>query len=151
MSTSLPCFSSPGVRAVAARGVPILLSVLEEGFPTNLVSPNTELRGGNGVGSSTVTAPETCESYIPATQIFLGGGREGSYGGGETGCCNRLRRLVARISSCLRLAPTVPAGNWVARKYDPLQLPEIARFVSIMCVSEASDSIRCVLWTAFSE
>ena len=74
MSTSLPCFSSPGVRAVAARGVPILLSDLEEGFPTNLVSPNTELRGGKGFGSSTVTAPEAFESHIPVTHTFLGGG-----------------------------------------------------------------------------
>ena len=32
------------------------------------------------------------------------------------GCPNCLKRFVARMSPCLRLAPTVPAG----RKYDPL-------------------------------
>ena len=44
MSTSLTCFSSTGVRAAAARGVPILHSVLEGVSLTNLISPNTELR-----------------------------------------------------------------------------------------------------------
>ena len=37
-------------------------------------------------------------------------------------CRNCLKRLVAHMSPCLRLAPTVPAGSRVARKYDPLLL-----------------------------
>ena len=53
--------------------------------------------------------------------------------------------------SSLRLAPTVPAGSWVARKYDPLLLRGNVRFVLIMCVPETSDAIRCVYWTACSE
>ena len=63
-----------GVRAATARGVPILHSDLEGVFPTNSISPDTELRGGRGVGSSTVTVPETFESIVPVTYIFLGGG-----------------------------------------------------------------------------
>ena len=35
MSSSLPCFSGPGVRAATARGVPILHAGLEGVFPTN--------------------------------------------------------------------------------------------------------------------
>ena len=67
------------------------------------------------------------------------------------GCRNCLKRLVARISPCLRLAPTVPAGSRVARKYDTLLLRGNVRFAPIMCVPDASDTIRCVLWTACSE
>ena len=59
MFTFLPCFSGPGVRAAAARGVSILHSGLKGVSPTSLTSPNTELRGGKGVGSSTVTTPGT--------------------------------------------------------------------------------------------
>ena len=99
MSISLPCFRSPEVRVVAAKGVPILHSDLDGVFPTSLISPNTELRGGKGVGSSTVTAPGTFESCIPVTHMFLGVGV--SYGGGGTECRNCLRRLVARMSRCL--------------------------------------------------
>ena len=46
------------------------------------------------------------------------------------GCPNCLKRLVARMSPCLRLAPTVPAGNRVARKYDPLLLTAGERQIS---------------------
>ena len=146
---SLPCFSSPGVRAAAARGVPILNSGLEGIFPTNLISLNTELRGGKGIGSSTVTTPETVASCIPVAHMFL---RRGiSCGGGGMGCRNCLKRLVARMSPYLRLAPTVPAGSRVARKYDPLLLRGNVRFAPIVCVPEASDTIKCVLWTACSE
>ena len=67
------------------------------------------------------------------------------------GCRNCLKRLVACISRCLRLAPTVPAGSRVARKYDPLLLRGNVKFSPIMCVPEASDTIKCVLWTACSE
>ena len=67
------------------------------------------------------------------------------------GCLNCLERLVARMSPYLRLAPTVPAGSRVARKYDSLLLQGNVRFAPIMCVSDASDTIRCVLWTACSE
>ena len=74
MSISLPCFSSPGVRAATARGVSILQSDLEGIFPANLISPNTEPRGGKGVGSSTVTAPKTFESCLPVAHMFFGGG-----------------------------------------------------------------------------
>ena len=59
--------------------------------------------------------------------------------------------LVARMSPCLRLAPTVPAWSRVARKYDLLLLRGNVRFVLIMCVEEASDTISCVFWTAYSE
>ena len=59
MSTSLPCFSGPGVRTAAATGVSILHSGLKGVFPTTLTSSNTELRGGKGVGSSTATTPGT--------------------------------------------------------------------------------------------
>ena len=62
MPTSLPCFSSPGVGAATARGVPTLHLDLQGVFPTNLVSSSTELKGGKGVGSSTVTVPATFES-----------------------------------------------------------------------------------------
>ena len=67
------------------------------------------------------------------------------------GCPNCLERFVARMSPCLRLTPTVPAGSWVARKYDPLLLWGNVKFAPIMCVPDASDTIRCVLWTACSE
>ena len=67
------------------------------------------------------------------------------------GCRNCLRRLVARMSPCLRLAPTIPAGSRVARKYDPLLLRGNVRFAPIMCVPDASGTIRCVIWTACSE
>ena len=81
--------------------------------------------------------------------MFLGGGI--SCGGGETGCRNCLNRLVAHMSLYLRLAPTVPAGSRVARKYNPPLLRGNVRFVPIVCVLEASDTIRRVLWTACSE
>ena len=64
------------------------------------------------------------------------------------GWLNCLKRLVARMSPCLRLAPTVPAGSRVARKYYPPLLWGNVRFAPIMCVPDASDTIRCVLWTA---
>ena len=67
------------------------------------------------------------------------------------GCRNCRRRLVARMSPCLRLAPSVPAGSRVARKYDPLLLRGNVRFAPIICVPKASDTIKCVLWTACSE
>ena len=67
------------------------------------------------------------------------------------GCPNCLQRLVARMFPCVRLAPTVPAGSRVARMYDPLLLRGNVRFAPIMCVSDASDTIRCVLWTVCSE
>ena len=67
------------------------------------------------------------------------------------GCRTCLKRLFARMSPCLRLAPTAPAGSRVARKYDPLLLRGNVRLSPIMCVPEASDAIRCVLWTACSE
>ena len=43
-------------------------------------------------------------------------------------CRNCLERLVARMSLCLLLAPTVPAGSRVVRKYDPLLLRMNVRF-----------------------
>ena len=64
---------------------------------------------------------------------------------------NCLKRLVARMCPRLRLAPTVPAGSRVARKYDPLLLRGNVRFAPIICVPDASDTIRCVFWTACSE
>ena len=64
---------------------------------------------------------------------------------------NCLKRFVALMSPCLRLAPTVPAGSRVARKYDPLLLRANVRLAPIMCVPDASDTIICVLWTACSE
>ena len=67
------------------------------------------------------------------------------------GCLNCLKMLVARMSPCLRLAPVVRAGSQVARKYDPLLLRGNVIFVPIMCVPDASDTIRCVLWTTCSE
>ena len=67
------------------------------------------------------------------------------------GCRNCLRRLNARMSPCLHFAPVVPAGSRVARKYGPLLLRRNVRFAPIMCVPDASDTIRCVLWTACSE
>ena len=67
------------------------------------------------------------------------------------GCRNFLKRFVARMSPYLRLAPTVPAGRWGARKYDPLLLRGNVRLAPITCVPDASDTTRCVLWTACSE
>ena len=67
------------------------------------------------------------------------------------GCPNCLKRFVARMSPCLRLAPTVPAGSRVARKYDPLLLRGNVRLAPIMYVPDASDTSRCVLWTACGE
>ena len=67
------------------------------------------------------------------------------------GCPNCLEMFVARMSPCPRLAPTVPAGSRVARKYDPLLLRGNVRLAPIMYVPDASDTIRCVLWTACSE
>ena len=82
MLISLTCFSSPGAREATAREAPILRSDLAGVFPTNLIFPNTELKGVKGVGSSTVTAPETSESCKPVTYSWGGGI---SYGGGGTG------------------------------------------------------------------
>ena len=56
-------------------------------------------------------------------------------------CLNCLKRLVSRMSPCLRLVLTVPAGSWVARKYDPLLLRGNVRFSPIMCVPDASDTL----------
>ena len=140
MSTCLPRFSSPGVRAAAARGVPILHSDLEEVFPTNLVFPNTELEGGKGVGSSIVTVPKTFESCIPVTHMFLEGGGISS-GGGRTGCRNCLKRLVICMSRSLFHAPTVPTGSRAARKYDTLLLRGNVRIISIMGVPKAFDTV----------
>ena len=67
------------------------------------------------------------------------------------GCRNCFSRLVARMSPCLRLALTVPAGSRVTRKYDPLLLRGNVRFSPIMYVPETSDTIKCVLWTVCSE
>ena len=141
MSTSLPSLSGAGVRAATARGVPILHSGLEGIFPTDLIPPNTELRGGKGIGSSTVTTPGTFKSFKPVAHMFLRGGISCGMG-----CHNCLRRLVARMSPCLRLAPTVPAGSRVARKYDPLLLRGNVRFAPIMCIPGASGTIRCGFW-----
>ena len=153
MSTSSPAFSGLGVRVAADSGVQILRSALEGVYPTNLISSNTERRGGKGVGSSTVTTPVTFESCKLVAQMFLRGGI--SCDGGRMGCRNCLRRLVSRMSPCLRLAPTVPAGSRVgsrvARKYDLLLLRGSVRCAPIICVPEASDTIKCVLWTACSE
>ena len=99
----------------AARGIPILYSDLEGVFSAKSISPNTDLRGEKGVRSgTTVTIPETFESCIRVTHMFLWGVI--SYGGGGAGCRNYLKRLVARMFRCLFLAPTVPAGSQVARK-----------------------------------
>ena len=46
------------------------------------------------------------------------------------GCLNYLQRLVARMSPCLRLNPTIPVESRVARKYDPLLLRGNAIFAS---------------------
>ena len=56
-------------------------------------------------------------------------------------CPNCLKRFVARMSPCLRLAPTVPVGSRVARKYDPLLLRGNVKFAPIMWVLDASDTI----------
>ena len=42
------------------------------------------------------------------------------------------KRFVARMSPCLRVAPTVPAGSRVARKYDPLLLRGNVRLAPIV-------------------
>ena len=70
----LPCFRSPGVRAAATRAVLILQLDLEGVFSRKEISLSTKLRGGKGVGSKTVTAYETFQSYIPVTHKFFGGG-----------------------------------------------------------------------------
>ena len=107
------------------------------------------MRRGKGAVSSTVTTPGTLELCKPVAHMFL---RRGiSCGGGGMGCRNCLKMLVARMSPCLRLAPTVPAGSRVVRKCDPLLLRGNVRFAPIMCVPDTSDTIRCVLWTACSE
>ena len=67
------------------------------------------------------------------------------------GCRNCPKRVVARMSPYLHLAPTVPAGSRMARKYNPLLLRGNVKFAPIMCVPDASDTIRCVLPTACSE
>ena len=104
---------------------------------------------GKGGLFQTVTAPGTFESCTPVVHMFLRGWS--SCGGGGIGCRKCLRRLVAHMSPCLRLAPTVPTGSRVDRKYDLLLLRRNVRMFPMMCVPEASDTIRCVLWTACSE
>ena len=49
------------------------------------------------------------------------------------------------MSRSPRLAPTVPAGSRVARKYGQLMLRGNVRLVPIICVPEAFDTVRCVL------
>ena len=61
------------------------------------------------------------------------------------GCSNCLKRFVARMSPCLRLAPTVPAGSRVARKYDPLLLRGNVRLAPIMCVPDVRHYQICSL------
>ena len=70
------------------------------------------------------------------------------------GCLNCLKRLVARTSSCLRPAPTVPAGSRVTRKYDPLLLQGNVRFApapfpppsfySVVLVLASSSYLGCL-------
>ena len=62
------------------------------------------------------------------------------------GCPNCLKTFVARMSPCLRFAPTVPAGSRVARKYDRLLLRGNVKFAPIMWVPDASDTIRDVFF-----
>ena len=56
------------------------------------------------------------------------------------GCPNCLKRLVARMSPCLRLAPTVPAGSRGACKYDPLLLRGNVKFDPIMSVPDSTST-----------
>ena len=68
---SLVVLQSPWSHGSCCQGVPALHSGLEGGFPTNLISPDTELREGKEVGSSTVTAPEAFET-MSVTHMFPG-------------------------------------------------------------------------------
>ena len=112
MSIFLPCFRGPGVREAAAREVPIIHSDLEGVFPTNLISLNTELRGGKGVGSSTVTTLGTFETLKLVAHMFLRGGI--SCGGGGMGCRNCLRKLVARFLASFSLPQSRREAGWHA-------------------------------------
>ena len=85
------------------------------------------------------------------SHTHVSGGGGGSCRGGGTWCRNCLKKLPSPMFSCFRFAPTVSAGSREARKYDPLLLRGNVRFVPTMCVLEASDTTRCVLWTACSE
>ena len=115
------------------------------GFPYKLNFPQHRTER-EGVGSSTVATAEIFEPCTPVAHMLLRG--RISCGGGGMGCRNCLKRLVARMSLYLHLAPAVPAGSRVARKYDPLLLRGNVGFAPIMYVPDASDTSRkCELRT----
>ena len=119
MFTSLPCFSKPGARAAAAKGVPFLHSDIEGGFPTNLIFPNTELKEGNGVGPSIVKVPVTFEAMPPDMPVMhkLRRGGGGSCGGGGTGCRNCPKKVsYVHVSQFSSLLQSRRGTGWHANK-----------------------------------
>ena len=64
-------------------------------------------------------------------------------GGGGMGWLNCLKRLVARMSPSLRLAPTEPAGSRVARKY----YPPLFFFFFHLTYSRWTSSLPSCLWS----
>ena len=59
MSTTLACFNMPGFRVAVAKEQ----SDSKRGFLPNSFSPNTELRGGEGIGFS----ESSYAASVPAT------------------------------------------------------------------------------------
>ena len=90
MSTTLPCFNMPGFRAVAAKEQ----SDSKRGSLPNSFPPNTELRGGEWIGSSTspyaASVPGTFDA-LESLQLF---GTLRTYGDEEGG-----RRLLREESN----------------------------------------------------
>ena len=84
MYMTLACFSMPGFRAAAVKKQ----SDSNRGFLPNSIFPNTELTGGEGIGSSKLpygaSVHETFEA-LENRELFgtLGGKTAHSYSGGQ--------------------------------------------------------------------
>ena len=78
MSTSLPCFNMPGFRAAATKEQTDLI----RDFLPNSISPNSELTGGEGIGSSkssyAASVPETFDAPENCKLLGTLGGQDGT-------------------------------------------------------------------------
>ena len=128
----------PGFRAAAAKEQ----SYSKRGFLPNSIFPNTELTGGEGIGSGkpsyATSVPETFDA--PKNRELFGtlGGRDG------TQPLRGAEILLARARFILGLAFTAPGASRFTRKYDPLFSHGKVRFSPMMCAPAASKKMACV-------
>ena len=117
------------------------------GFVPNSIFPNTELTGGEGIGSGkspcAASVPETFDALENCELLGTLGGKDGKQ------LLRGAEIWLAGARFALGLAPTVPGASRVARKYDQLFSQGKVRFFPMMWVPAASKSITCVccaLW-----